>query len=275
MLPNLLKRSVTGLLFVATVAGAILYSYTSYLTLFALVVLLSLHEFFTLFNRQEGVRVNSYLHSSVGAIFFLILSLHADKAINFKLPVALLLLYFLFVMIRGLYNTKSNPLRNWGTILLGHAYITLPFTILSYIAFIAEGGAYQPWLLLSLFFFVWSSDSGAYAVGSQLGKRRLFERISPKKSWEGFIGGVVFALLASQIVAYYLPLFTPWVWAAISLVVALIGTVGDLCESLIKRTVDVKDSGNILPGHGGMLDRFDAIILAIPAVYAFLLLWLD
>jgi len=281
MLPNLLKRSITGLLFVAIMVGAILYSYYSYVAIFGLIVLLSLNELYRLFNRQEGVGVNQYIHSIIGSTFFILTSLECGGVIYMgKKLIALTVIYLLFIVIRELYTVKSNPLRNWGFIALGHLYITFPLSLLSQIAFIPKANEgiepiYTPIIVLALFLFIWSNDSGAYLVGSKIGKRRLFERISPKKSWEGFVGGVVCALIASQILAYFTTIYTPLIWAGISLVVALIGTFGDLSESLIKRSVGVKDSGNMLPGHGGILDRFDAIILAIPAVFAFLALLID
>ena len=135
--------------------------------------------------------------------------------------------------------------------------------------------SYNPILPLSIFIFLWLSDTGAYCIGSLIGKHRLFERISPKKSWEGSIGGGIVAIGSSFILAHYFPFMSMWQWAGLALVVVVFGTWGDLTESLLKRQLHVKDSGTILPGHGGMLDRFDSSLMAIPAavVYLYALTW--
>ena len=130
--------------------------------------------------------------------------------------------------------------------------------------------AVTPMLPLSVFIFLWASDSGAYLVGSLIGKHRLFERISPKKSWEGSIGGGVLALVAAWALWYFFPIMSLWQWIGMALVVVVFGTWGDLVESLLKRQLGIKDSGHILPGHGGILDRFDSSMLAVPAVVIYL-----
>ena len=139
-----------------------------------------------------------------------------------------------------------------------------------------EEGAiiFTPLLLMALFIFVWINDTGAYLVGSQVGRHGLFERISPKKSWEGFWGGLVFALASSFVFANLNPEISWYNWLGLAATIVCFGTWGDLIESLIKRTVGVKDSGKMLPGHGGMLDRFDSILLAIPAAYIYIELFI-
>ena len=158
-------------------------------------------------------------------------------------------------------------------------YIGLPFALLNVLAFInvpqESSVTYYSIFPLSIFIFLWLSDTGAYCVGSLIGKHRLFERISPKKSWEGSIGGGVVAIGASFVLAHYFPAISMLEWAGLALVVVVFGTWGDLTESLLKRQLHVKDSGTILPGHGGMLDRFDSALMAIPAavVYLYVLAW--
>lgn len=136
------------------------------------------------------------------------------------------------------------------------------------------GTGYSPVVPLTLFVFLWCNDVGAYCTGCTIGKHKLFERISPKKTWEGSIGGAVFTMLAAYLLHHFLPdwySFMPvWVWVGMALVVVLFGTWGDLIESLMKREMGIKDSGKILPGHGGMLDRFDSALLAIPATVVYL-----
>ena len=172
-------------------------------------------------------------------------------------------------MISELYLKKANPMLNWAYSMLSQLYIGLPFALLNVLAFHNDpeysSVSYNPILPLSIFIFLWLSDTGAYCVGSLIGKHRLFERISPKKSWEGSIGGGVVAIGASFILAHYFTIMSMWEWAGLALVVVIFGTWGDLTESLLKRQLHVKDSGTILPGHGGMLDRFDSALMAIPA----------
>ena len=169
---------------------------------------------------------------------------------------------------------KKNPIGNWAFSMLSQLYVALPFALLNVLAFqynpTESSVTYNPILSLSIFVFIWLSDTGAYCVGSLIGKHRLFERISPKKSWEGSIGGGVFSIASSFVFAHYFPFMPVWQWAGLALIVVIFGTWGDLTESLMKRQLGIKDSGHILPGHGGMLDRFDSALLAIPAAVVYL-----
>jgi phosphatidate cytidylyltransferase len=171
--------------------------------------------------------------------------------------------------VSELYEKQQDPITHMAYIFLGQCYIALPVSVLNLIAFsgIAEGTpVYNPLLILSLFIFIWVNDTGAYLVGILIGKHRLFERISPKKSWEGFFGGLLLTLAISLVFACF-DKEVPWYhWTALSFVVVIFGTWGDLIESLIKRTLEVKDSGQSLPGHGGFLDRFDSLLLAVYAM---------
>ena len=158
--------------------------------------------------------------------------------------------------------------------MLSQLYVALPIALLNEFAFqykLTECSViYFTILTLFIFVFILMSDSGAYCVGSLIGKHRLFERISPKKSWEGSIGGGVFSIASSFVFAHYFSFLSVWEWAGLALVVVIFGTWGDLTESLMKRQLGIKDSGHILPGHGGMLDRFDSALLAIPAAVVYL-----
>lgn len=169
---------------------------------------------------------------------------------------------------------KENPLNNWAYAMLSQMYIALPFALLNVLAFHSDETAsisqYNAILPLSIFIFNWVNDTGAYCTGMLFGKHKLFERISPKKSWEGSIGGSVFCIISSFILAHFFPFMSTGVWIGLALTVVIFGTWGDLTESLLKRRLGIKDSGNILPGHGGMLDRFDSAILAIPAAVVYL-----
>lgn len=187
----------------------------------------------------------------------------------------LFLLIYLF--ISELYLKKENPINNWAYSTLSQLYVALPFALLNVLYFHANPASgeveYNPILPLSVFSFLWLSDTGAYCVGSLLGKHRLFERISPKKSWEGSIGGGIFAIIAAVVFAHFFDFMPLLKWIGLAITVVVFGTWGDLTESLFKRTLGIKDSGNILPGHGGMLDRFDSALIAIPAAVIYLYVW--
>jgi phosphatidate cytidylyltransferase len=191
------------------------------------------------------------------------------------------LVLIIYLMVGELYKKKPNPIHNWAYALMSQLYVALPFALLNVLAFstgaVSTDGemmvtGYNPILPLSIFIFTWINDTGAYCSGMLFGKHRLFERISPKKSWEGFAGGLVVCLLASMLMYRLFPFLPMWAWAGLALTVVVFGTWGDLTESLLKRQLQIKDSGNILPGHGGMLDRFDSSLMAIPAAVVYLYL---
>lgn len=276
MINNFIKRAITGVLFVAILVGCILSNPLSFGILFTIISALTIYEFGQLVNmRAEGVNINKMITMLGGAYLFLAImgfcTNEGQEGSKIFIPYVLLLLY---MMISELYLKKENPILNWAYSMLSQLYIGLPFAMLNILAFNYDptysSVSYNPILPLSIFIFLWLNDTGAYCIGSLIGKHRLFERISPKKSWEGSIGGGVVAIGVSFVLAHYFPFMSMWEWAGLALVVVVFGTWGDLTESLFKRQLHVKDSGTILPGHGGMLDRFDSAILAIPAAVVYL-----
>ena len=192
----------------------------------------------------------------------------------------------MYLLVAELYLQRENPIGNWAHSMLAQIYVALPFSLLALLLFAPTAEGADPrtraYLILSVFVFLWCNDTGAYCTGSLLGRHKLFPRVSPGKTWEGSIGGGVLTVVASQLIAWFGPAemtgecsfvvfgLTPLQWAGFALTVVVFGTWGDLVESLMKRRLGVKDSGNILPGHGGMLDRFDSSLLAIPAVVCYL-----
>lgn len=278
---NLLTRSITGALFTVLLVGSMLYGPLSFVLLFALISGLSIWEFCTIVNRHAHLQVNRFITTVAGVyLFFAVLGFNLNVMdAGIFIPYILSIVYLL---VSELYFDRQNSIQNWAFTMMAQLYVALPFALLNTLSFVAVSPAdgittngasiaYTWVYTLSVFIFLWSSDSGAYCFGSMLGKHRLFPRISPKKSWEGSIGGGIVALIASQILATYFPDFaveTPLqqrlAWAGLALIVVIFGTWGDLVESLLKRKLNIKDSGNILPGHGGMLDRFDSSLLAIP-----------
>lgn len=269
---NFIVRAITGILFAATLIGGILYSPLTFGLLFTLIAALTANEFAQLVNRHAGVTIHPLLNPLGAAYLVLAFMGYCTSAISAVvfLPYVLILLY---LMISELYLKRENPIGNWAFTMLSQLYISLPFAMLNVIAYHngADGVvAYNPILPLSVFVFLWLSDTGAYMVGSLIGKHRLFERISPKKSWEGTIGGTLLAIASAFVFNALFPIMAAWQWAGLALVVVVFGTWGDLCESLMKRQLGIKDSGTILPGHGGFLDRFDSALMAIPAAAAYL-----
>ena len=271
---NFIQRAVTGVLFVIVLVGCILYSPLSFGILFTIISALSVHEFAQLVSKSSEVSINKTITALGGAYLFLaLMSFCTQQSVGARvfLPYLGLLLY---MMITELYLKKKNPTGNWAYSMLSQLYVALPFALLNVLAFqnSPETGSvtYNPILPLSIFVFIWLSDTGAYCVGSLIGKHRLFERISPKKSWAGSIGGGIFSLASSLGFAHFFPFMPGWQWVGLAIVVVIFGTWGDLTESLMKRQLGIKDSGNILPGHGGMLDRFDSALMAIPAAVVYL-----
>ena len=243
--------------------------------LFAVCTILTTIEYTGLANKYKQADT-SRLWATVAAFTFYAaivgLSVMQGSAVLF-LPFVCTLIV---IMVRELYFKKPSPINDWVNTLFPVIYIALPFALTSMLAFDAKGPGtgYSPVIPLTLFVFLWCNDVGAYCTGCTIGKHKLFERISPKKTWEGSIGGAVFTMLAAYLLHKFLPdwySFQPaWVWVGMALTVVLFGTWGDLIESLMKREMGIKDSGKILPGHGGMLDRFDSALLAIPATVVYL-----
>jgi len=274
---NIVTRSLSGIIYIALISSSILLSPYSYALLFAFVTGLSLWEFYTLLEKNGESRIDK-VAATLGGVFLFLSGFFWFAGL---LPIKYISLWFIimiYLFIRELYTKEEHAIRDIAYTFLGQVYIALPFMFLSRLGFLNPEigvGEYSPILLMSFFALIWVSDTGAYVVGITFGKHRLFERISPKKSWEGFFGGVGFAVLTSIFISFIFPGYlTLYQWIGFSLVTVIFGTWGDLVESMIKRSLGIKDSGNIIPGHGGMLDRFDSTILAAPAIviyYLFLL----
>jgi phosphatidate cytidylyltransferase len=270
---NFIQRAITGLIFVAVLIGCIVSSPLSFEVLFCIISAMATAEFCNLMNRQENVKVNRNIcvlgSVSLFLCFFYYGMNPADTGVF--IPYLIIIIY---LMISELYLKKEHPLNSWAYAMLSQLYVGLPFALLNVLAFQTNGlepdSSYQFILPLSIFAFNWINDTGAYCTGMLLGKHPLFKRISPKKSWEGSIGGAVFSIAGAFALAHFFPIMPTAVWVGMGLTVVVFGTWGDLTESLMKRHLGIKDSGNILPGHGGMLDRFDSAIMAIPAAVVYL-----
>ena len=267
-LPNIVVRILAGAVFVALLIGGMIINEITYLVLFCLITGLALNEFYGLIQKSARAGLPKILGIASGIV--LVCSFFLHFFLCFSLGFYVYILLFLVIFINELYRKRENPLKSLAYIVLGQIYIALPFSLAAYLIFWEAPGIYSYTLLLAVFVFIWVNDSFAYLTGLTFGKHRLFERISPKKSWEGFIGGAVFATASSYLFYHFAGILPLPVWIGFALVVVAFGTWGDLVESLMKRTLGVKDSGNTIPGHGGLLDRFDSTILAIPAIVVYL-----
>lgn len=275
MKSNFLQRAITGVIFVAVLVGCILGGPISFTILFALISALTINEFGNIVNRMEHTHMNKPISILAGLFLFLCFGYIGvvPGANEIFIPYLFLILY---LFISELYKKQPNPLNNWAYAMMSQIYIALSFALLNVLAYHSSAtesvSQYNPILPLSIFIFNWVNDTGAYCTGMLFGKRRLFERISPKKSWEGSIGGAVFSIIAAIVLAHFFTFLSTGVWIGLGLTVVVFGTWGDLTESLMKRTLGIKDSSNILPGHGGMLDRFDSTLMAVPAAVVYLYL---
>nr|WP_185153811.1 phosphatidate cytidylyltransferase [Dysgonomonas sp. 520] len=261
---------MTGAVFVAILLGSILFNQYTFLIVFALIQSLALWEFYGLINSAKQTNIPEKLNALGGLLLFLAAFAYYSGLYTSSVVFIPYLIYIQFLFVFTLYNKRSSAVRSLAYSLMGQAYIALPFSLANYLVFTNNAGGYHSIFLLALLVMLWVNDSFAYLTGSQFGKHRLFERISPKKSWEGSVGGAAFTLLTALIFSHFYNEFHVAGWLGFGLIVIVFGTWGDLIESLLKRTVGVKDSGNILPGHGGILDRFDSLIFSIPALFVYL-----
>ena len=272
---NFIVRTITGIIFVTAIVVSFLNP-VAMIFLFSLVTGMTVWEFAGLVNQRENVQINQFICSVAGVLLFLATAVHARGLDTLNLAFIPWLATIIYLLVSELYLKAKDPIANWSYTMMSQIYIALPFSLLNVLAFQFTNSD-VPWLLpLSVFIFLWVNDSGAYCTGSLLGRHKLFPRVSPGKSWEGSIGGGVFVLVAAWLISYIttqkgiVTNLTTLQWMGMGLVVVVFGTWGDLIESLFKRTLGIKDSGNVLPGHGGMLDRFDSSLLAIPAVVVYL-----
>jgi len=264
---NLTQRIIAGLLGSAGIITAVCYSDWTYFLVFFIICLFSLLEFYKL-AAVDGVVPERALGTLAGILLF-ITSFLVEKGL---VPAATYMIVFplmALVYIVKLYQKQEpKPFTNIAFTFLGVFYIAIPFTLLNIAAF--RTGIYNFEIIFGCLFILWASDTGAYFAGTYLGKTKLFERISPKKSWEGFFGGALLALVFALGIAHYFTSLSLVQWLVIWLLITIGGTFGDLVESLLKRSIAIKDSGSSIPGHGGFLDRFDGLLIAAPFIAAYL-----
>jgi phosphatidate cytidylyltransferase len=266
---NLITRTITGIVFVAAIIGSILWHPFAFGALFLLVTILGVLEFYKLV-ASPNIHPQKITGILIACTVF-ILSMLASSSI---LPVwalsGLIPLLSIFFIIE-LYRKKPDPVNNFVYSLFAIIYIAVPFSLLNFFFNPShEPSGYHPFLLIGYFALVWINDIFAYLTGILVGKHKLFERVSPNKTWEGTAGGFVFTVLIAWLLSRFLPDLRVSNWIIIAILVTISGTFGDLCESMIKRKFNIKDTGTILPGHGGILDRFDALFLSAPVILFYL-----
>lgn len=268
----MLTRAITGFLFVAAIVAAIYFGTYSAAFLFIVIVLLGVDEFYTMLKGNKTVQPLKVWGDLTGLVLISILIPIAQQVISPKLVmIPLAMLFFTFII--ELYRKKETPFLNIAFTLLGILYVVIPFAMLYHLGYYnaySFGDEFSYQLILGFFFILWMNDTGAYLAGKFFGKHKLFERISPKKTWEGSVGGGVFSIGLAILIAQFFTNIELIDWIIISIIIVVFGGIGDLVESMLKRSLGIKDSGKILPGHGGILDRFDGLLISAPFVYCYL-----
>ena len=260
---NILLRALTGSVFVALIIGALWLNITATIIVMSLFLALGLNEFFNLFKNEKSIQISPLIAiTSNLAVYVILIGAMTEqiKGVNFALIFPILFLTFL----TELWRKAKNPLLNIGIMSLGIFYLVVPFFFMTALGNMSD---HKNPLVIGMFLLIWTNDTFAYLTGRFLGKTKLFERISPKKTWEGTIGGIIFTITIAYLIGQWSSDYPPTFWIIAALIIAPCSIFGDLLESLFKRSLNIKDSGNILPGHGGILDRFDAAIFTVPFFY--------
>lgn len=265
---NLAQRAFTGLILAFVIFYSIIYGPYSFILLILLINVLGLREFYRLFNSYThlpGNIMGVFLSAVILITFILVVSGNSDwRALLVNIPLAF------GIFISELYLKAKYPFQNLAFIFLGIVCVTIPLCFFIALTILPPGTGYYPYVVLGYFFILWSNDSGAYFAGKYLGKRPLFLRLSPKKTWEGSVGGAICALSVAFLLPGFFSTLNRTDWLIIAVIIIVTGTFGDLIKSLMKRSLNVKDSGTILPGHGGILDRFDSLLGSAPFVFCYL-----
>lgn len=264
---NLTQRIITGILGSAAVITGVCFSEWTYFTLFFALCGLAMFEFYKLVG-LDGMIPQKTLGLVIGLFIFSLTFFIEQKTADPKFFFLVFPMASIVFMIKLYKKFERKPFTNIAFTFLGIFYIATPLSLMNIAAY--ENGSYNFEIILGSLLILWASDTGAYFAGTYFGKRKLFERISPKKSWEGFFGGAALALVITFIFTQYFHSLASYHWYVIAVLIIVGGTFGDLIESLLKRSIEIKDSGTVLPGHGGFLDRFDGLLISAPFIVAYL-----
>lgn len=275
---DILTRAGAGIIYILVILFGVLGGRFSFLIVFGAILGIGLFEFYRMVEKDTSHAISKIFNIVSGILIFYSVFLYIEGISAFALP-TLILLYMLILIASALFIKRDDILHGIIYSGFGQIYVTMPLSLLMLLSYpyksnLTNGG--YDWVpLLALFIFLWVNDTAAYFFGSLIGKRKLMEHVSPKKSVEGFLAGIFFTAIASLLFAHIYPAYPTFFWVGFAILVSLFGTVGDLFESLIKRTCNVKDSGNLIPGHGGILDRIDSLLVAVPAVYLYFIIFLS
>lgn len=267
-LSNLTQRIIAAVIGVSIILVATLYNEWTFWILFLAISVLTQWEFYKLLKLDSNLPLTFY--GTFCGVVLNILTFFIEKdMLPFKFYYVIVPLLTLTFFIKLYKKKDSKPFANLGYTFLGIIYVAVPFALINELV-LTDTAGYEPKLILGCLFILWASDTGAYFAGRFLGKRKLFERVSPKKTWEGFFGGAILALVIAFILTQYFDCILAWQWYIIAIIISVTGTLGDLVESLFKRSIAIKDSGSLIPGHGGFMDRFDGLLLSMPFIVTFL-----
>jgi phosphatidate cytidylyltransferase len=265
-------RAITAFFFTLVMLGSIFLGAYTFTIFYLILSLVALMEFYKLI-QTAGIKPQLGFGLLTSGVIFLTLA--AYFLMDFDIRYLLLLIPLVIcVFISALYKKSSSPFGDISYTFTGFIYVTLPFCFFYALGFAFTDSGYNFHLPLAFLLMLWASDTGAYLFGRKLGKTKLFERHSPKKSWEGFFGGVLTSVLVAFVISLFFKEISAMIWMGMAVLVVTFGTLGDLVESMLKRSLNVKDSGSLLPGHGGILDRFDGLLIAAPVVFTYLYLLL-
>ena len=265
---NLTQRIITGLLGSAAIITGVCVNEWTYCAVFFIICLFSLLEFYKLCG-LDGLVPQKWFGTLCGVAIFLLSFLIEKGQVSYRFYFLIFPIVSCVYMIKLYKKFERKPFTNIAFTFLGIVYVAVPFALLN-VAVFDDNHAYNFEIMVGCLFILWASDTGAYFAGTFLGKRKLFERISPKKSWEGFFGGALLALIFAYGLSIYLTSLSVTQWMIVALIIIVGGTFGDLVESLLKRSIEIKDSGTSIPGHGGFLDRFDGLLISAPFIVAYL-----
>lgn len=266
---NLVQRILTGIVFISLIIGSLWYGFYSAFAVMGLFLILGLFEYFNLFKEDKRIQLNGTVNSLLLFSTFLIFGFSLFPFIKPQVVVFVLPIVFISILTE-LWRKKENPIFNIGIVTLGFVYLVIPFSI---IVLLSNHSSHEHPYVIGMLLLIWTNDSFAYLSGRFFGRTKLFERISPKKTWEGTIGGVLFTLIVAYFISFWSNQTDLMFWLIAAVLIAPSSILGDLLESLFKRTLNIKDSGKILPGHGGILDRFDATIYTIPFFYTWFIIY--